>query len=93
MKIVWTRAALSDLDLVLAYAAEHYPSSLDGVRRRIGAVVERVARWPESARMVEERSGVRVVPLIRYPYRIFYRVGEDAVEILHLHHAAHDETD
>jgi hypothetical protein len=31
-------------------------------------------------------TGVRMVPFIRYPYKIFYRIGTDAVEILH--HAA-----
>jgi hypothetical protein len=41
--------------------------------------------------MVEQREGVRVVPLVRYPYRIFYRVAGDAAEILHVHHAARDE--
>jgi hypothetical protein len=29
-----------------------------------------------------------VVPLGRYPYKIFYRVTNDTVEILHIHHAA-----
>jgi len=34
---------------------------------------------------------VRVVPLFRYPYKIFYwRTGE-AIEILYIHHVAQDE--
>ena len=37
--------------------------------------------------MVEGRPGVRVVPLIRFPYRVFYRVSPEAVEILHFRHA------
>jgi toxin ParE1/3/4 len=28
------------------------------------------------------------VPLGRYPYKIFYRVADDTVQILHIHHAA-----
>jgi hypothetical protein len=36
---------------------------------------------------------VRVVPLGRYPYKIFYRVTKDAVEILHVHHAAREPWD
>ncbi len=39
------------------------------------------------------RPGVRVVPLGRYPYKIFYRVSGDAVEILHIHHAAREPWD
>jgi hypothetical protein len=48
-------------------------------------------RGPESARRIPERPGVRVVPLIRYPYKIFYHVVGDTVEILHIHHAARDD--
>jgi hypothetical protein len=29
--------------------------------------------------------------MIRYPYKIFYRVTPEAVEILHVHHAARRE--
>jgi toxin ParE1/3/4 len=90
MKVVWTAAARSDLDDVLAYTAGHYPSVVGALERRIRAVAERVGRWPESARTVEERDGVRVVPLVRYPYRIFYQVTDDAVEILHIHHASRE---
>jgi plasmid stabilization system protein ParE len=93
VRVVWTQAALSDLDAALAYTADHYPASLDSLERRIGAVVARISRWPESARVVEQRPQVRVVPLIRFPYRVFYRTANDTVEILHLHHAARDEAD
>jgi plasmid stabilization system protein ParE len=33
------------------------------------------------------------VPLGRYPYKIFYRVTEESVEILHVHHAARQPWD
>ena len=29
-----------------------------------------------------------MVPFIRYPYRLFYRMGNEAVEILYIHHVA-----
>jgi plasmid stabilization system protein ParE len=93
VRVVWTQAALSDLDAALAYTADHYSASLDGLERRIRAVVARISRWPESARVVEQRPQVRVVPLIRFPYRVFYRTANDTVEILHPHHAARDEAD
>jgi plasmid stabilization system protein ParE len=37
---------------------------------------------------VEQRPGVRVVPLIRYPYKIFYRIADDTVRILHIRHTS-----
>jgi hypothetical protein len=33
---------------------------------------------------INRTAGARVVPLVRYPYKIFYRVTPDAVEILQL---------
>jgi len=90
MRVVWTEAALADLEDVLAYIAEHYPSLAAPVERRLRAVIARISRWPESGRAVEERAGVRVVPLVRFPYRLFYIVTAERVEILHLHHAARD---
>ena len=93
MKVVWTESALADLDEILAYTAANYPSLIEPLERRVRATVARLARWPHSARSVEERSGVRVVPLVRYPYRVFYRVDGETVELLHIHHAARDEND
>jgi hypothetical protein len=48
----------------------------------------RIAAWPEAAQTVADRPGIRTVPLVRYPFRIFYRLADDQLEILHIHHAA-----
>ena len=96
MRVVYTAAALRDLDEIADWLAVHYPAIAPSVEQRIRAVAARIGRWPESARRSARRAGVRVVPVGRYPYRIFYRVTDDAVEILHIHHAARqpwDETE
>jgi hypothetical protein len=33
-------------------------------------------------------SDIRVVALTRHPYRIFYRVARDAIQILHIRHTS-----
>jgi toxin ParE1/3/4 len=91
MKLVFTPGALADLDDIHAYVSLNYPSVVPSLEHRIRAVLARIEQWPESAREVDERPGTRVVPLIRYPYKIFYRVADDRVEILHIHHTARDE--
>jgi toxin ParE1/3/4 len=53
-------------------------------------VVAHVARWPDSMRASAKRPGVRVASLGRFPYKIFYRVRGETVEILHIHHAARE---
>jgi toxin ParE1/3/4 len=93
MKILYTDAALRDLTEIADWLAGHYPAIAPVVERRIREVVARIGRWPESARHSGKRLGVRVVPVGRYPYKIFYRVTADAVEILHIHHAAREPWD
>jgi hypothetical protein len=44
-----------------------------------------------TAQEVVGRPGVRVVPLLRYPYKVFYRSTGDTIEILYIHHIARDE--
>jgi toxin ParE1/3/4 len=93
MKIVYTAAAQNDLREIGAWLATHYPLVGPRVERRIRDVVAHIARWPESTPQSAKREGVRVVPLGRYPYKIFYRVTADAVEVLHIHHAAREPWD
>ena len=91
MKVVYTDEALHDLDDILKYIAANFPAAYQGFASRLQAVERRIGQLPQSARPVTGRPGVRVVPLLRYPYKVFYRVTSDAVEILHVHHSARRE--
>jgi plasmid stabilization system protein ParE len=93
MKVVYTEEALKDLGAIADWLTVHYPKVAPAVERRIRRVVAHIARWPESSRRSAGRPNVRVVSLGRYPYRIFYRVTDDTVEILHIHHAARQPWD
>src|SRR5262249_52494242 len=93
MKVVYTGEALNDLAAIADWLTLHYPRVAPLVERRIRRVVAHIARWPASARRTSSRPGVHVVPLGRYPYKIFYRVTNDTVEILHIHHAARQPWD
>lgn len=73
MKVVYTDKALRDIEEIGAYLAVHYPAVVPAVRNRIHAVVAHIGGWPESARRARGRPGVRVMPLGKYPYKIFYR--------------------
>lgn len=85
MKVVFTAAALADLDEILDYTADEvWPGHVVPLQRRVRAVLDRITEWPESGRTVEQRPGVRVVPLIRFPFRLFYRMEGETVEVLHI---------
>lgn len=90
MKVVYTEEALRNLDDISDYIRQNYPTISAAFRLRLQFVVARIAKWPESAQAVADQSGVRVVPLVRYPYKVFYRVANQAVEILYIHHSARD---
>lgn len=91
MKVVFTDDALRDLDEIFHYISLNYPTVYGPFETRLRAIVTRIGSWPESAQEVEQRPDVRSVPFIRYPYKLFYRVLPDRVEVLHVHHSARDD--
>jgi len=91
MKVVFTEAALDDLKEILAFLAKNYPGVAPAVEARISITIARIGTWPESSRRVETGEDIRVAPIVRYPYKVFYRITAQAVEILHIHHAARQD--
>ena len=91
MKVIFTEPALDDLEEIRAYIEQNYPSIRRSFERRLTAVIAHIGRWPEGSRRVAARPSVRVMPLIRYPYKVFYQVTEQGVEVLHIRHGARRE--
>jgi plasmid stabilization system protein ParE len=90
MRVVYTQGALSDLEDILGGLNSINPLAAAAVARSIGATVARVGGWPRSARLVAQwkEGNVRAVPLVRYPYVIFYQVKNQRIEILHVRHTS-----
>lgn len=90
MKAVYTRGALADLDEILARFKSVNPLAAAAVERSIRATVARVEKWPRSARAVRQwkEGNVRAVPLVRYPYLIFYQIKDEWIEVLHVRHTS-----
>jgi len=84
---VFAAGVVALLGLIYVSAAIYLTHQMDEI------VVGHLARWPESMRASAHRPDVRVAPLGHYPYKIFYRVRADTVEILHIHHAAREPWD
>jgi plasmid stabilization system protein ParE len=88
MRIEYTRQSLSDLRKIAADSRAFGDQVAYAVELRILRVIANIAQHPKAAASVPERPGMRVVPLVRYPYKIFYRVLDDRVKILHIRHTA-----
>lgn len=84
----WSPQSLRDLENIRAYIAKDSPAYADLVLRRLVAAVERLSNFPESGRMVPDRSSPEIREIIVKPYRIVYRVRLGTVEIVTIFRAA-----
>jgi toxin ParE1/3/4 len=89
MRVDYSKRAIADLRNIAAYYARSgNPAVAERIAERIQEVVARIAASPLSGRPVAQRPGVRVVPLLRYSYKIFYRVIGDTIQIVHIRHTS-----
>jgi plasmid stabilization system protein ParE len=87
MRVRYRELALSDLDRIFRFLDERNPVAARKVAAAIRTAIDDVAQRPLSARGTSDPS-VRVKVVGRYGYKIFYCVGTDAIEILHVRHGA-----
>jgi plasmid stabilization system protein ParE len=91
LKIRYTRKALAQLDEIFRFIEARNPDAALAVRWHIIRAIGRLARFPLSSRQTDI-TGVRVLPITRYRYNVFYAVDEAAreVHILRIRHSARD---
>ena len=89
MKVEYSRRAVADLRKISTDSRRAFGERVaEALEARIRAVVDRISRYPLSAPEVEQRPVRHVVPLARYPFKIFYRILDDRVRMLHIRHTA-----
>jgi toxin ParE1/3/4 len=89
MRVEYSKRAIADLRQIAAYRARSgSPAVEERIATRIEEVVARIAASPLSGRPVVQRPGVRVWLLLSYHYKIFYRVTEDTIRIVHIRHTS-----
>ncbi len=90
MIVVITEMAEADLERIGDRIAEHNPERALTFTLELRECCERLVDAPRGFPLVPryEHTGVRRRPF--RDYLIFYRVGADAIEILHILHGAQD---
>ena len=88
MKVLWKRRALRDLDEIHAYILQRSKQGAESVVRRIESTVELIGDYPGYGRKLKTRANFRVLPVGKYPYRVYYAVEADAVVIVHVRHTS-----
>jgi plasmid stabilization system protein ParE len=86
MRLVLSQLALAELDAILGFIGRQSPLGATHVEARIRRAFELIASHPEAAQRVDERPGVRRLPLARYPYVIYYEIGAEEVTVLRILH-------
>ncbi len=84
-----TPRAEKDLLFIHAYLVRRSPKGAAGVGASLEAAVQFIAAHPLAA--LEIKPSLFMKTLTDYPYKIFYRVRDDAVEVVHFRHAARRE--
>jgi toxin ParE1/3/4 len=88
MKVRFSRLALAELDVILTDIRAENPHAAARFEARIQRVFKRISQFPKGAREVENRPGIRRVPLVRYPYVVHYGIIDGDVMILRIIHGA-----
>jgi plasmid stabilization system protein ParE len=88
MRVEYSGRAIADLHKMAEDSRAYGKLAAQGLDERLRQVIAHLAEHPQAAPKVENRPGVHVLPLIRYPYKVFYRVFEDRVLILHIRHTS-----
>ncbi len=87
MYIRWTPAAADDFEQIKNYLSEHYPQFVQSTVFGLYEAIRSLKSYPKRGRPGRE-EGTRELVLPRLPYIVAYRIKEEAIEILHIHHGA-----
>jgi toxin ParE1/3/4 len=87
MRVQYTPEAFADRERIFEYLQERSPGGARNVLASIRGAVAQLAQQPERGYRTDNPD-VRVLFVVRYPYKIFYRVRSDVVEILHIRHTS-----
>ena len=87
MKVTYSPRALRQLEDIHAYIEQRSTASARVVIARIRERCEKLGEMPGLGSQTDQ-ARVRMLPVLRYPYLIFYAVRESDVRILRVRHGA-----
>jgi plasmid stabilization system protein ParE len=87
MKVGYTPEAFADRERIFEYLRQRSPSGARNVLASIRDAVKLLSEQPYSGYETDDPD-VRVKFVIRYPYKIFYQMRGDVVEIVHIRHTS-----
>ncbi len=87
MKVRYSKRALAQLEQIHTYIAQHNPRAAGRVLARIEELCEKLADFPGMGQRTNHPD-IRSLPVVRYPYVVFYTIipDDDEVRILRVRH-------
>lgn len=83
-EVVWTNPALDQLEEIAEYIALDKPAAASNLVKSVFSSVDQLEQFPESGHVPAELPGSIYRELYVSPCRIFYRLDDDIVLIIHV---------
>ncbi len=84
VEIIWTEPALDELDAIAAYIAVDNPAAAQILVEKVFNATEGLSRYPDSGRRPPELPQGRYREIVVPPCRIFYRIENDKLYLVHV---------
>jgi addiction module RelE/StbE family toxin len=86
MRVRYTPRARADIEAIFSYVDSRNPSAARAVKREIERAAVALALSPYLGAVIDRSSEFRGIRVGRYPYRLYYRIRENEVWIVHVRH-------
>ena len=83
-QIIWTEPALDNLNDIAEYIAISNPHAAKQLVENVFSKIQKLEQLPDSGRVPEEISHLNYREVVVNPCRVFYKVDNDSVFILHV---------
>ena len=83
-KVIWADPAIQDLDAIADYIALDKPEAARQLVRKVLDTVRRLRRFPRMGGTPPELSGLPYRQLVVPPCRIFYRIEDKVIYVVHV---------
>lgn len=83
-EVIWTDPALDQLEEIAEYIVLDKPGAASSLVKEIFSTVERLGLFPESGHVPPELPDSIYREMYVRPCRIFYRIEDDVVLVLHV---------
>lgn len=92
MRVAYTLTALSEVEEVFSHIARENPGAARRVLSVFEQVVARLSEFPQSG-VETDMAGVRMTPILPFPYLIFYSIDRETLVVRNFRHGARHRDD